>query len=84
MLHSREKGLRGRHLEDVNDFEEKGLLKREDEGVGLGDGVRDKLLSGMVRVERDDEEFSSGGLDNRRDREAFALLVVLCESVFLP
>jgi hypothetical protein len=78
MLHSREKSLRGRHFEDIDDFEEKGYLKRGDSKIGQGSGVRDKLLNGSLKVERTEEEYE-GGLSSRRDKEAFALLVVLCK-----
>jgi PAT family acetyl-CoA transporter-like MFS transporter 1 len=82
MLHSREKSLRGRHFEDLDDLEEKGYLKRGDSDIGQGSGVRDKLLNGSsLKVERNDEEFE-GGLSSRRDKEAFALLVVLCKWTF--
>lgn len=68
--------LRGRNVEDIGDLEEKGLLRRTSDDKGSG--------SGGARFEKvDTEERYEPGLKSKRDQQAFALLVVLCESPFL-
>jgi len=76
MMHREGHASRRKNIEDVNDIEEKGLyngyLPASSE---KGDGVRDKLLSDRDRSPGEERE----GLHSKRDKEAFALLVVLCE-----
>ena len=81
--------LRGRNIEDLGELEEKGLLRRTG-SVNDGDSVDD---DGVRRRGKDKEsrleKVSNGiedevtGLNNPRDRQAFALLVVLCMSLSL-
>ena len=78
--------LRGRNIEDLNDVEEKGLMRRSNSSTS---GLEDE--DGVMRrkgKERDEAMYErameademSEGLTSRRDREAFALLVLLCTS----
>lgn len=68
---------RSKNIEDVNDMEEKGLY-RTYSNSSLDGGVKDRLLDEKSRGERIPSE-EPQGLSSRRDKEAFALLVVLCE-----
>jgi hypothetical protein len=77
-------GLRGRNVEDVSELEEKGLLRHvdyDDDGSERETRRRDKGKEKETRVERvaDYSDGSDEGLNNPRDRNAFALLVLLCE-----
>jgi hypothetical protein len=87
MLHSagaERSGLRGRNVEDTSLLEEEGLLRRVDsdlseKGSRRGGG---KLKEKEDRVERVLDYGGSEvdeGLNNPRDRNAFALLILLCE-----
>lgn len=69
---------RSRNIEDVNDIEEKGLY-RSYSNASQDDDVRSKLLDERARSDRAPSE-EKEGLSSRRDKEAFALLVVLCKS----
>ena len=80
MLHGNERtGLRGRNVEDLSVLEEEGLLKR----VVSGEKQSRSSPKGEVRVERVlDSVEGDEGLNNPRDRNAFALLVLLCTSLW--
>ena len=77
-------------MEDLAELEEKGLLRAvtpESDAESSSprrrknEKVKDKLEK-QVRVERVLEqsfEDDGGGLNNPRDRKAFAFLVILCE-----
>lgn len=69
---------RSRNIEDINDIEEKGLY-RSYSNASQDDAAREKLLDDKARSERAPSE-EKEGLSSRRDKEAFALLVVLCTS----
>lgn len=78
--------LRGRNVEDLGELEEKGLLRRTSSSSsreGVEDGFRKRGKEKEVRVERviEREDGEVTGLNNPRDRQAFALLVVLCTSL---
>lgn len=88
MFHTRESnGLRGRTIEDLNDLEEKGvLLSDRQNGDGQGSpgmvrrvSSRDSGKEVLREKSLEIESFEGSGLNNKRDREAFGLLVVLCE-----
>ncbi len=72
--------LRGRNIEDIGELEEKGLLRASSRDSSE-DGMRRRGKEKEVRVEKmvDGEGHEAVGLNNPRDRQAFALLVVLCE-----
>jgi hypothetical protein len=70
---------RSRNIEDINDIEEKGLY-RSYSNASQDDAVREKLLDDKARLVRAPSE-EKEGLSSRRDKEAFALLVVLCKSL---
>lgn len=83
-------GLRGRNVEDLDDFQEKGMLRPS---TGQ-DGVENGLLSPRRRAGKGKEldvekiqdfsevdEGEARGLGNPRDRQAFALLILLCERI---
>jgi hypothetical protein len=74
MLHREGASRRSKNIEDVNDVEEKGLYGGYSSG-NRDDDVREKLLAERDRSPSEERE----GLSSRRDKEAFALLVVLCE-----
>lgn len=82
--------LRGRTLEDLGELEEKGLLRRNPSGEALDSGTRrrdkgkekEKGGNGWLEVRRDGEEDTGEGLTSTRDKQAFALLVLLCELRF--
>ncbi|OCF44069.1 hypothetical protein I317_02022 [Kwoniella heveanensis CBS 569] len=88
MLHRENNSLRGRNLEDLNDVEEKGLLMRRSvsrESESNDDSVHRRRRGKekqkehrleKVNLEVGGEEYS-GGLTSKRDKEAFALLVLL-------
>lgn len=94
MLHSagsERSGLRGRNVEDVNALEEEGLLKRvdiDDEGYDEKTRLTPRSLKGKEKETRVERVLDYGanegdeGLNNPRDRNAFALLVLLCECPF--
>ncbi|CAD6589699.1 MAG: hypothetical protein TREMPRED_005478 [Tremellales sp. Tagirdzhanova-0007] len=74
--------LRGRNIEDLGELEEKGLLRRTsslNDGDSVDDGVRRRGKDKESRLEKvsDGSEDEVTGLNNPRDRQAFALLVVL-------
>ena len=73
-------GLRGRNIEDTGELEEKGLL-RHAEG-DMSSLTREDKGNKEVRMEKVDYGYEEGaeGLNNPRDRNAFALLVLLCMS----
>ena len=76
------KSMRGRNLEDLGELEEKALLRRISDGDMSDDGVRRRGKERGLRYEKVvelDEGSSGEGLNNPRDRQAFALLVVLCQ-----
>lgn len=75
MLHREGASRRSKNIEDVNDVEEKGLYAGYSDG-NRDDDVREKLLAERGRSPSEERE----GLSSRRDKEAFALLVVLCTS----
>jgi len=88
MLHSassERSGLRGRNVEDMSQLEEEGLLRKVDGEASETNGWREVKGSGKEhRVERVlDYGLNEGdeGLNNPRDRNAFALLVLLCKSI---
>jgi hypothetical protein len=68
---------RSKNIEDINDIEEKGLY-RTYSSSSIDGGPRERLLDEKSRGERASSE-EPQGLSSRRDKEAFALLVVLCE-----
>ncbi|ORY21433.1 acetyl-coenzyme A transporter 1-domain-containing protein [Naematelia encephala] len=79
-------GLRGRNVEDLLEMEEKGLLMRRttsrdgsESGRPLSPGQRmgqeKERETRLEKIEFPQEQ--SAGLDNPRDRQAFALLVLL-------
>jgi len=82
MLHREGASRRtAKNIEDVNDIEEKGLYRtysNDSNRSDRGDGVRDKLLPERQRDERS-PSVEKEGLHSKRDKEAFALLVVLCK-----
>ncbi|WWD16354.1 hypothetical protein CI109_100780 [Kwoniella shandongensis] len=89
-MYRENKTLRGRNVEDLNDVEEKGLLMRRTDSSESEGGMQSRRRRGKEREEGgrleqivlDDggeQEEGGGGLTSRRDKEAFALLVVLCE-----
>lgn len=73
---------RSKNIEDINDIEEKGLY-RTYSSSSLDSGVKERLLDEKPRGERASSE-EPQGLSSRRDKEAFALLVVLCKLSALP
>lgn len=73
---------RSKNIEDINDIEEKGLYRR-DSNSSHDSGVTGRLLDEKARSERAPSE-EKEGLSSRRDKEAFALLVVLCKHTYLP
>jgi hypothetical protein len=76
MLHREGASRRSKNIEDVNDIEEKGLYRTYSNDTGArGDDVREKLLAERERSPSVERE----GLNSKRDKEAFALLVVLCK-----
>ena len=76
MLHREGASRRSKNIEDVNDIEEKGLYRTYSKGTGdRDDDVREKLLAERERSPSVERE----GLNSKRDKEAFALLVVLCK-----
>ena len=76
MLHREGASRRSKNIEDVNDIEEKGLYRTYSNGTGdRDDDVREKLLAERERSPSVERE----GLNSKRDKEAFALLVVLCK-----
>ncbi|KAK4686170.1 hypothetical protein P7C73_g3958, partial [Tremellales sp. Uapishka_1] len=91
MFSSREgSSLRGRNVEDMEELEERGLLMRRESNTS-DEGTRKRSTHGgtngkVVVVDKLqlEEEKLGEGLNNRRDREAFGLLVVLYLLVFLP
>ena len=73
--------LRGKNIEDLGEIEEKGLLRRTTSVDLTDDGVRRRGKEREVRLERVADGMEEGaGLSSRRDKEAFALLVLLCKS----
>lgn len=82
MLHREGASRRSaKNIEDVNDIEEKGLYRtysNESTRSSKGDDVREKLLAERQRDERS-PSVEREGLNSKRDKEAFALLVVLCK-----
>jgi hypothetical protein len=82
MLHREGASRRtAKNIEDVNDIEEKGLYRTNSNSSNRsdrGDGVREKLLAERQRDERS-PSVEKEGLNSKRDKEAFALLVVLCK-----
>jgi hypothetical protein len=86
MLHREGASRRSaKNIEDVNDIEEKGLYRTYSNGSNRsdrGDDVREKLLAERQRDERS-PSVEREGLNSKRDKEAFALLVVLCKLHFL-
>ncbi|AFR98778.2 transporter protein [Cryptococcus neoformans C23] len=80
MIHRENNTIRPRNVEDINELEEKGLLRRVDDDSPepsptrrRGKGKEKETRLEKVLVE---EEYSTG-LTTRRDKEAFALLVLL-------
>lgn len=71
---------RSKNIEDINDIEEKGLYRSQSNASSFDGGPREKLLDDRARSERSPSD-EKEGLHSRRDREAFALLVVLCKSL---
>jgi hypothetical protein len=86
MLHREGASRRtAKNIEDVNDFEEKGLYRTNSSSStrsNRGDDLREKLLAERQRDERS-PSVEKEGLNSKRDKEAFALLVVLCK-LFYP
>jgi len=82
MLHREGASRRSaKNIEDVNDIEEKGLYRTYSNSSNRsdrGDDVREKLLAERQRDERS-PSVEREGLHSKRDKEAFALLVVLCK-----
>lgn len=85
------RGLRGRNVEDLDKMEEEGLLSHSRQashsGIDLtkGQGLEKRRMSPMAspmlsgKVEKVAvEEEASEGLTSTRDKQAFALLIVLC------
>jgi hypothetical protein len=85
MLHREGASRRtAKNIEDVNDIEEKGLYRTNSNSSirsNRGDDVREKLLAERQRDERS-PSVEKEGLNSKRDKEAFALLVVLCKLLF--
>jgi len=85
MLHREGASRRtAKNIEDVNDMEEKGLYRTNSNSSNRsdrGDDVREKLLAERQRDERS-PSVEKEGLNSKRDKEAFALLVVLCKLLF--
>lgn len=82
MFGGNKSGVRGRNVENVQEWEEKGLLSRRMSRPGSTDGYE---LEGKEKGQATFEaspgpEEGGAGLSSKRDREAFALLVVLCKS----
>lgn len=82
-------GMRGRNVEDLGELEEKGLLRRKSpdkESNGLS-SPRLRRGQGSVRAEKEgsleriilDEGKEGEGLTSTRDKQAFALLILLCK-----
>ncbi|RXK40477.1 acetyl-CoA transporter [Tremella mesenterica] len=77
-------GLRGRNIEDLGDVEEKGLLKRSDssnsnrsEKTGSLKGKERERSLGVLEKVDIEQDAQKGGLSSKRDKQAFALLVLL-------
>jgi hypothetical protein len=85
MLHREGASRRtAKNIEDVNDIEEKGLYRTNSNSStrsDRGNDVREKLLAERQREERS-LSVEKEGLNSKRDKEAFALLVVLCKLLF--
>jgi hypothetical protein len=85
MLHREGASRRtAKNIEDVNDIEEKGLYRTNSNSSirsDRGNDVREKLLAERQRDERS-PSVEKEGLNSKRDKEAFALLVVLCKLLF--
>lgn len=81
MFGGNKSGVRGRNVEDVQEWEEKGLLSRRMSRPGSADGyqLNGKEKGQMSFEASPDPEEGGAGLSSKRDREAFALLVVLCK-----
>ncbi|EIW66512.1 hypothetical protein TREMEDRAFT_34926 [Tremella mesenterica DSM 1558] len=84
-------GLRGRNIEDLGDVEEKGLLKRSDssnsnrsEKTGSLKGKERERSLGVLEKVDIEQDAQKGGLSSKRDKQAFALLVLLCELQGIP
>lgn len=80
MIHRENNTVRPRNVEDITELEEKGLLRRvDDDSPGPSPARRrGKGKEKETRLEKApvEEEYSTG-LTTRRDKEAFALLVLL-------
>ena len=93
MFNSNERsGLRGRNVEDVSLLEEEGLLRRVESrertptrASPVSHRGSPKGKEKEFRMEKAEFVQNEGdeGLNNPRDRNAFALLVLLCRSRFL-
>ncbi|KAL1411897.1 hypothetical protein Q8F55_002883 [Vanrija albida] len=75
-----------RNIEDLGDLEEKGLLHRDDSPASVGSGTntprkgkgKDPREAVFEKLEfQDSDEQTAPGLKSKRDKNAFALLVVL-------
>lgn len=84
MIHRENNTIRPRNVEDINELEEKGLLRRVDDDSPEPSPTRrrGKGKEKETRLEKvlAEEEYSTG-LTTRRDKEAFALLVLLCKRI---
>jgi len=77
--------LRGRNIEDIGEIEEKGLLRRMESNESADGSTRrrdkgkEKERNGWIQVNQDEGEAEGEGLVSTRDKQAFALLVLLCK-----
>ncbi|KGB76662.2 acetyl-CoA transporter [Cryptococcus deuterogattii R265] len=80
MIHRENNTIRPRNVEDINELEEKGLLRRVDDDSHDTSPTRRRAKGKEkeTRLERVPMETDySTGLTTRRDKQAFALLVLL-------
>ncbi|XAO27293.1 hypothetical protein I312_106138 [Cryptococcus bacillisporus CA1280] len=80
MIHRENNTIRPRNVEDINELEEKGLLRRVDDDSQDTSPTRrrEKGNEKETRLEKVPvEKDYSTGLTTRRDKQAFALLVLL-------
>ncbi|KIR25773.1 acetyl-CoA transporter [Cryptococcus deuterogattii LA55] len=86
MIHRENNTIRPRNVEDINELEEKGLLRRVDDDSHDTSPTRRRAKGKEkeTRLERVPMETDySTGLTTRRDKQAFALLVLLFSKVSL-
>lgn len=84
MIHRDNNTIRPRNVEDINELEEKGLLRRVDDDSQDTSPTRRRAKGKEkeTRLEKVPVETDySTGLTTRRDKQAFALLVLLCKQV---